>query len=71
MVPNIRLPAPATISGEHATIYPSFDGHVRFVLDKNSPGPSYYLPADVVVVFDDFPDQPVKLDRKRLCWIDG
>jgi hypothetical protein len=69
MVPTIQLPAPATIEGERATIYPSFDGHVRFVMDKNSPGPSNYLSAGVVVVFDDFPEQPVKLDNKRLCWI--
>lgn len=66
-IPNIILPAHATMDGRKITIYPSFTGHVTFTFKDGFNRD--YVPPGRVVVFDDFPDRPVMLDKVRICWI--
>lgn len=66
-VPNIILPANATMDGRKITIYPSFDGYVTFTF-KDGFGRDR-VPSCRKVVFDEFPDSPVMLDKERFCWI--
>lgn len=64
-IPN--LPAQATMNGNKVTIYPSFDGRVTFSFKDGFNRDR--VPSGQVVIFDEFPDTPVMLDKVRFCWI--
>ena len=66
-IPNIHLPADAIMDGRKITVYPSFDGYVTFTY-KDGFGRDR-VPAGRTVIFDEFPDNTVKLDNVKYCWI--
>jgi hypothetical protein len=66
-VPNILLPANATLNGIKITAYPSFDGHPTFSFKDGFNRDR--IPTGQIVIFDEFPNNPVMLDRKLFCWV--
>lgn len=66
-IPNIILPMTAMMNGRPITVYPSFDGHVTFNFKDGFNRD--YVPVNTTVIFDEFPNNPVKLDKERCCWI--
>jgi hypothetical protein len=59
MTPN--LPADATMDGIPVTLYPGFDGYVRYTLRKAMA--SVIVHHSSVIVFDEIPDKKFNLDR--------
>lgn len=71
MIPPIKLPASALLieQNKKITLYPSssFDDHIRYTY-QGQPGPGIPLTSNTPVLFDDFPNLPLKLSN-RYHWI--
>jgi hypothetical protein len=67
-IPKIHLPMAATMDGKPVTLWPGFDGYVRFT-PRGKVVASCIVHHTCNIVFDEYPDMVFSLNRERGNWV--